>query len=68
MNAGSYEVQIRELIEKCNKLENEKYSYREELSQTKEMSENIFNELSLLRSRYGEVDFTLVEKYKLEKD
>lgn len=67
MNAGSYEVQIRELIEKCNKLENEKYSYREELSQTKEMSENIFNELSLLRSRYGEVDFTLVEKYKLEK-
>jgi hypothetical protein len=31
-------VQIRELMERCSKLESEKYSYREELAQTKSAS------------------------------
>ena len=43
LNAGSYEVQIRELMEKCNKLDDEKYSYREELAQAKDMNDQIFN-------------------------
>ena len=58
INAGSYEVQIRELVEKCNQLENEKYSYREELAQTKDMSEMVFNELEALKSRYEDVDLS----------
>jgi bisphosphoglycerate-independent phosphoglycerate mutase (AlkP superfamily) len=60
-------VQIRELMERCSKLEGEKYSYREELSQTKAASESIFHELSILQGRYSEVDFCAAEKYKLEK-
>lgn len=31
------------------------------------MSEVIFNELTQLKARYEEVDFSAAEKYKLEK-
>ena len=55
------------MIEKCNKLDNEKFSYREELAQAKDMNDQIFNELTMFKERYEEVDFAAAEKYKLEK-
>ena len=45
------------MVEKCNKLDNEKFSYREELAQAKDMNDQIFNELTMLKERYEEVDF-----------
>jgi uncharacterized protein (UPF0335 family) len=36
-------VQIKELVERCNRLESEKYSFREELGQTKDMNDMLFN-------------------------
>ena len=64
---GYYEVQIRELMERCSQLEHDKFSYKEELSQTRDASDNSYHELSLLRNRYAEVDFCVAEKYKLEQ-
>jgi len=39
----------------------------EELAKTKEMGEIVFNELTTLKGRYDECDFSAAEKYKLEK-
>ncbi len=61
-------MQIRELIEKCNNLETEKFIYQEELNQTKDASQNIYHELSLLKERYEESDPNCTQKYKLQKE
>jgi hypothetical protein len=67
-NQYNYEVQIKELIEKCNQLETDKFAYQEELSQTKDASQNIYNELSLLKERYEETDPNGTQKYKLQRE
>ena len=57
-NCDNYEIQIKELTDKCYRLESEKNSYREELFDNKQASELIINELEEVKKRYVNVDFT----------
>ena len=64
-NSGNFEVQIRELTEKCFSLEVEREEYREEIEKMNMISQQLYDELEEMKRRYAEVDLTLKEKYRL---
>ena len=66
-NSGNYEVQIRELTEKCVGYETEREEYREEIEKMDLISQKLYDELEDMKKRYAEVDLSLKEKYRLEQ-
>lgn len=67
-NASNYEVQIRELTEKCVAQENEISEYREEYEKLNKICETLYHENEMLKNKLTDIDFSLKQKYEAEKD
>lgn len=66
-NAQNYEVQIRELTEKCFAYEMEREKYQEENEKLNLICHQLYTELEETKRKYAEVDFTLKDKYEMER-
>lgn len=60
-------MQIRELTEKCFAYELDRAKYSEENEKMNIICHQLYNELEEMKKRYSEVDFTLKDKYEIEK-
>lgn len=67
-NASNYEVQIRELTEKCFAQEKEIYEYREEYEKLNKICETLYHENEMLKNKLSDIDFSLKQKYEAEKN
>lgn len=67
-NYGNYEVQIRELTEKCFAQEKEIYEYREEYEKLNKICETLYHENEMLKKKLTDIDFSLKQKYEAEKN
>jgi chromosome segregation ATPase len=65
-NAANYEVQIRELTEKCFSQEKEIYEYREEYEKLNKICETLYHENEMLKNKLADTDFALKQKYEAE--
>lgn len=66
-NYSNYEVQIRELTEKCFSQEKEIYEYREEYEKLNKICETLYHENEMLKNKLSDMDFSLKQKYESEK-
>ena len=62
-NYQNYEVQIRELTEKCFSLEREREEYRDEIDKLSKICETLYHENETLKARIQENDYSLKQKY-----
>lgn len=66
-NYQNYEVQIRELTEKCFGLEKEREDYRDEIDKLSKICQTLYHENETLKARIQENDYSLKQKYESEK-
>jgi predicted RNase H-like nuclease (RuvC/YqgF family) len=66
-NAQNYEVQIRELTEKCFSYESERSKYLEENEKLNLICHQLYTELEEIKRRFAEVDLTMKDKYEMER-
>lgn len=66
-NSANYEVQIRELTEKCFSMEREREEYREEMEKLNKICETLYHENEMLKQRLSEMDISLKQKFESEK-
>ena len=66
-NAQNYEVQIRELTEKCYGIEMERVRALEEIEKLNMISQQLYSELEEMKRKYAEVDLTLRDKFEMER-
>lgn len=67
-NASNYEVQIRELTERCYSQEKEIFEYREEYEKLNKICETLYHENEMLKNKLSDIDFSLKQKYEAEKN
>lgn len=67
-NLQNYEVQIRELTEKCHVYEMEREEYREEVEKLNIICEKLYEELEIMKARFADIDPTIKEKFRLERE
>jgi predicted nucleic acid-binding Zn-ribbon protein len=67
-NSSNYEVQIRELTERCFAQEKEIYEYREEYEKLNKICETLYHENEMLKNKLSDIDFSLKQKYEAEKN
>ena len=66
-NYHNYEIQIRELTEKCFALENERMMYRDEIDKLTKICETLYHENDALQRRVQENDYSIKQKFESEK-
>lgn len=66
-NFHNYEVQIRELNEKCFALENERADYRDEIDKLTKICETLYHENETLQKRLQENDYSIKQKFESER-
>ena len=67
-NFANYEVQIRQLTEKCFSQEKEIYEYREEYEKLNKICETLYHENEMLKNKLNDIDFSLKQKYESERN
>lgn len=60
-------MQIRELTEKLFAIELEKSKYSDEVEKLNLICHQLYGELEEMKKKYREVDFTLKDKYEMER-
>ena len=66
-NAQSYDVQIRELTEKCFAQERDLDEFREEYEKLNKICETLYHENEMLKKKLDETDYSLKQKYEAER-